>query len=81
MYEQICHEKYTILPRLCALLTGNRYHITYVLRSEKLYGSYCPLVRHWVYTNIFAVNVRFKICAQFWIPHSKLQKSCFLKFW
>ena len=40
----------------------------------------CLLVRSWDPVITFAVEVRFQIQNQFWIPQPKLHKACYLTF-
>ena len=40
----------------------------------------CPSVRHWDVVTTFAVEVRFQIRDQFWIPQPKLHGACYLRF-
>ena len=39
------------------------------------------LIADWAYSIIFAATVQFQISDQFWIPHLKLHKVCFLLFY
>ena len=40
----------------------------------------CPSVRHWDCVITVAVEVRFQIQDQFWIPQGKLHRACYLNF-
>ena len=40
----------------------------------------CPAIRHQDYVIIFAVEVRFQIGDQFWIPYQTLHRTCYLFF-
>ena len=40
----------------------------------------CPSIAHWDYVGIFAVEVRFQIRDQFWIPKPKLHEAKYLIF-
>ena len=40
-----------------------------------------PSIADWAYASIFAVEVRFQIQDQFWIPQLELHGACILGFW
>ena len=39
-----------------------------------------PSIADWAYASIFAVEVRFQIQDQFWIPQLELHGACILGF-